>query len=175
MRATRDSGQRGFTLIEVMIAAAVIAVGVLGSISAMSSTLQLATNSRESQIAIAGARQELEIIRDYAANCTTTAQFTLVYSLYNNQTFSVRGLAVPSGMSQCGSVAFLTETQTGAALGYPGGLDLNGNGTTNDSPSAVTFNAYGVTATVAWTSETGSTSAQRLRTIQLTTVISNAE
>ncbi|MGH7294607.1 MAG: type IV pilus modification PilV family protein, partial [Polyangiaceae bacterium] len=134
----RTESERGFTILEVLIAAVVIAVGLLGLMSTISNSLQLSQTSRETQIATTAAQNKVEEIRDLAQSTTT---FAIVMTTFANQTFDVDGLApMPSNLKAHGVVTFLSEPEAAAAFGLAS-VDLNGNGVTTDSPD-LTFKAY---------------------------------
>jgi prepilin-type N-terminal cleavage/methylation domain-containing protein len=165
----KGSGEKGFTLVEVMIAAAVIAVGLLGVVSSIASSLQLIVNSRETQSALAGARRKVEEIRDAGLSATT---FSSVRS-YDGSRFAVSGLTLPTGVTACGLVTFLSEQAAATALGLAS-VDLNGNGSTADAVDD-SFNAYAIRVSVSWTTEMGASSTSRARSIELITLVARSQ
>ena len=128
----------GFTLIEVMIAAIVLAVAILGLMSLIPTVTQLTETTQEGNLALNASLQMSEAIRQYA-----DADFVYVWKAYNGITaddpngagtapgnvFSVSGLQNAAGSSQVGSITFYTdENGTGnaalnAKLGMPKDLD----------------------------------------------------
>lgn len=161
-----DRREAGFTILEVLIAAVVVAIGIVGLISAISSGLKLSETSNETQIAVSAARRKIEEIRAVAAT-----DFTRVFA-YNGQTERLlRDPAQPFNAStnpdllplQPGDTAqllvtFLTEAEAFAEFSptLPAGYDFNGNGTFNDTSAPVSGGtAYAVKVRVRWQSEFG--------------------
>ena len=166
----RAGARGGFTIIEVVIAAMVVVVGLLGLLSAISSSLQLAVTSRETQIATSGIQREIETIRDAAVAVTP---FSNILTTYGGATFTVPGLTLMPGQTAQGTVTFLSEPQAATALGLVA-VDLNGNGNYTDTPDA-TFYTYVIRVDVSWQSEMGSTPAARNRTIEVVTSIAKTQ
>lgn len=77
---------RGFTLIEVMIAAAILAVVICGILATYISCFELISTSRNFTFAVNAAQRKIEEIRDY--------NFSQIYSDYNNQSFTVDEMSV---------------------------------------------------------------------------------
>lgn len=76
---------RGFTLIEVMIATAILVIVVCGILATYISCLELISLSKNLTFAVNASQRKIEEIRDY--------NFSLIYTDYNNQTFSVDEIA----------------------------------------------------------------------------------
>lgn len=72
---------RGFTLIEVMIAAAILAIVICGILATYISCFELISTSRNFTFAVNAAQRKIEEIRDY--------NFSQIYPDYNNQSFTV--------------------------------------------------------------------------------------
>jgi type II secretory pathway pseudopilin PulG len=138
VRGARGS-ESGFTILEVVVAAAVLAVGLLGLLSAIPSGLKLLEASRATQIALTTIRSKIEEMRG------TT--FANVYATFNGQAVIAfrdkngngaydageESLPFVSGQTSHGSVTFLTEAQAAAAWGI-GSCDLNADGDSADTP-----------------------------------------
>lgn len=72
---------RGFTLIEVMLAAGILAVVLSGLLATYISCFELISTSQNLTMSVNAAQRRIEEIRDYS--------FSLIYADYNNQTFTV--------------------------------------------------------------------------------------
>lgn len=84
-RAKRGgSNLKGFTLIEVMIGAFILASVILSIIAAYITCFELVYTSRNMTFAVNSAKAKMEEIRDY--------NFYGIYADYNNQTFSIAEL-----------------------------------------------------------------------------------
>ena len=132
------SRRSGFTLLEVMIAAVVLAVAILGLMSLIPTVTQLTETTEEGNLALNASLQVSEAIRQYADQ-----SFAYTWMAYNSNpavdpngvstapgaTFSVSGLTNSAGSSQVGTITFYTdENGTGnaaldAKLGMPKDLD----------------------------------------------------
>lgn len=90
--------QRGFTLLEVMIAMVVIAIALFAAISMIFHTSTAKETMREQEIAKEAASAKIEEIKAHA--------FDQIFSTYNGASFTVTGLNAPSGAGKgLGSVA----------------------------------------------------------------------
>ena len=158
----------GFTLIEVMIAAVVMAGAVLG-LAALIPTITLQTEmARESNVAMAAVNQITEAIRQYADD-----DFLYVLRAYNNDpsddpngsgsapgnTFTVSAppdyLYDQYGSAQVGTVTFyLDETATAPRVGLPG-ADLDGDPLTDSPDISTTYALLPFTVSVDWKSRNG--------------------
>ncbi len=74
----------GFTLVELMIAVAILAIILLGLLAVFTSCFKLNETSRNLTVAINGAQKKIEEIRN--------STFSSVYSIYNGAAFEVDGL-----------------------------------------------------------------------------------
>jgi type II secretory pathway pseudopilin PulG len=183
----------GFTLLQVMVALVVLAIGVMGLLSAATEGMRMAQGSKETQIAIAAARKKIEEIRAFGSTATN---FSTVYTTYNNQAFRVfldrngNGvfdttgnplttdldlLPLQAGDTAQGLVTFLSEPQAFTEWGptLPAAFcDLNadGDGTDNadGSPHGTPF-AYAIKVQIRWQSDFGP------RQIDVPTMIPNMQ
>ncbi len=57
--------QRGFTLLEVMVAAAILSIAIVGLLSVLTATQRLQQQTRESTLALNAIRDKLEELRNY--------------------------------------------------------------------------------------------------------------
>ncbi len=175
----------GFTLLEVMFAAAILAIAISGAASAMLSSIQLDRVNRETAIATQGARRILEQVQD--------AEFGDLWALYNHDLaddppaavaagtvpgadFAVAGLSLqegdPDGAN--GEVVLpavlnmgvweLREDIVDPALGMP--MDLNGDGIVDGIDHSGDYLIVPVRARVQWRGVSGE------RTLELVTIIS---
>lgn len=138
--------QSGMTLIEIMIALAVVAIALLAVMSAVSASITLQETNREKTLAYSAARDLLEQMRDET--------FADLYGRYNNSgnddptgvsspgaAFAVEGLH-GDGNQSVGQILFpddgqgggLVETTSDAAIGMTQGKDLNGDGSISSTP-----------------------------------------
>jgi prepilin-type N-terminal cleavage/methylation domain-containing protein len=153
----------GFTLIEVMLAAVIMAGAVLG-LAALIPTVALQTEvAHESNLAMAATHQITEAIRQYADD-----GWLYVWRAYNadpsddpngsgtaaGNAFAVAGLTGPYSMTQVGTVTFhLDETATNARVGLPKDLDGDGLATTMDV--SATYALLPFTVSVDWKGRNG--------------------
>lgn len=67
----RRDASRGFTLIEVMIAAAILAIAVVGLLSVLTSAQRLQQQNKETTLAMNAIRDKLEELRNYPVFAST--------------------------------------------------------------------------------------------------------
>jgi prepilin-type N-terminal cleavage/methylation domain-containing protein len=134
------SGLRaGFSLLEVMICMAILAIAIAGTASAVMVSTQLSNRANNDALAVAAAEDMLAQIRETA--------FDQIATTFSGKTFTVAGLPFPSGTVPQGEVIIInSETPNEAAYGRNlggvdggPGVDLNGNGRFNDVLSGATF------------------------------------
>ncbi len=90
--------RRGFSLLEVMIALAVIAIALFAALSMIVQTASSKENMREQEIAKEAASAKIEEIK--------ARTFGEIYATYNGAAFTVVGLNAPTGTGRgLGSVA----------------------------------------------------------------------
>ena len=77
---------KGFTLLELMIAAGVLIVALSGLLAIFTNLLSLNENSRKLTIAMAACQDKLEEIRN--------SNFSTLYATYNNASFDPAGFTV---------------------------------------------------------------------------------
>ncbi|MFH1023172.1 MAG: hypothetical protein V1809_07260 [Planctomycetota bacterium] len=179
MSGRRNEG--GFTYVELLFAAAILAISVMALLYAMFISGNLITASRGQTVAMNAARQMVETLRNYS-------DFTKVYASYNSVTTDdpngagtapgknalVSGLSPqagdPDGMpleilypeNPSGT---LREDVVDVSLGMP--MDLNGDGATDALDHAGDYRLLPVTVRVAWV-EKG-----RNRNISIRTFLAN--
>ena len=180
-RLPRPPRDRGFTLLEIMIAMVIIVIGLLGLISAIAYTTRMNAVNRENKAAMVGAEQIIEHLR--------SVPFAEIFRRYNKSTTDNVGLTLPivshplwvTGMSSfqfwvpgldpdpatgsvdangpSGTISFpgdgttLLESTVDADHGMP--RDLNGDGDTVDDVTA-TYKLLPVTITLNWNGIMGS-------------------
>ena len=81
--------EAGFSLLEVVIALAIIAIALLGIVSTFVHSINMGESEREQQIAKQAASKKIEEIR--------TATFDTLYATYNGDTFAVDKLVHAGG------------------------------------------------------------------------------
>ena len=156
---------RGMTLIEVMIACCVLAIGILGAMSALISVSSLETANHDDLIAINIARQKLSEIQ--------TQSFQLIFAFYGpngaQNTFPVAPLIDGTGTITFPTNASgsLDETVTDVDFGMP--MDLNGNGTAADTDVSSTYVLLPIRITIKWNSSVGA------RTMILNTMLAKTK
>lgn len=90
-KTTHRHTKKGFTLIEVMLGAALLAGLLVGLVSLYVYGFDLQETSKNTNIALNAARAKLEEIRSYATQ-DSYANFTQVVNTYNNKTYNIAGL-----------------------------------------------------------------------------------
>lgn len=162
--------RRGFTLLEVMISAAILAVAISGICGSMLSALALDRVNRETTLARSAARRLLEEARGvpfaeiFATYNASTADDVGLTNPARGANFAVDGLdpATDDADGICGRVMFptiavgaleeLREDSTDAALGMP--RDLNGDGP-DVVDHAGDYNLLPIRARVEWNGISG--------------------
>ena len=117
----------GFTLVEVLIAAGVFLIAVVGILYSYLKCLELAELGRNTSIAVQAVKNEVEDIK--------ASNFTTLYTNYNNATFTASGIngkgivyvdnSIPSLLQV--KVVFCWKQQNGQLIGE----DTNLNGALN--------------------------------------------
>jgi len=135
------SGRAGFSLLEVTVCMAILAIAIVGTISSVLVSAQLNTRASYESLAQSAAEDRLAQIRETA--------FASIATTFSGQTFTVTGLPYPTGTVAHGEVIIInSETPNeagfgrnlGGADGGPG-VDLNGNGRFNDVLGGAVFGA----------------------------------
>jgi len=177
VRTTRHP-ETGFSLIEVLVAIAIVVIAVLGLLAAMPLVLTLSRTSRETQIATSAIRSKLDEMRATRfpdpAN-PLAAHILSVYTDPPNATFTVPGLDPPSPAALHGRITFLTEAQARAFAARDGpdpdadpdihfDLDLDGLDDETEAPSPF-FTCFPVRVEVQWSSD------NQPRSVSVTTIL----
>jgi Tfp pilus assembly protein PilV len=147
-------------LLEVMVAAAVITVGLFGLLATMPAFLNVTRESRESQIAISAARSKLDEIRAAPYPDLANPGAAHLVTIYNNTTFTAVGLTNATGI-----VRFITEAQAVSVFGLSMDLDNDGNKGTSTTVTAQ-YTLFPTFVQLNWTDSTRSP-----RVLTLTTII----
>ena len=84
--ASFNKSDSGFTLLELMIAAAILVVAIVGLLATFTGFLSLNENSRNVSLAIAACQDKTEEIRD--------SDFSALYSTYSSTNFEPDGFPV---------------------------------------------------------------------------------
>jgi len=146
--------EQGWTLLELMFALVLLAVGVVSFMLALSSSMRLATASREKDLAVSGARRIIEEMR-------SSASFSSIFSTYDDHDFDVEGLKPRPGdadghvgkVTIANSGSELHEDVTDADFGLP--RDLNGDGSTDSNDHSGDYKILPVTVTIEWAGVAG--------------------
>ncbi len=165
---TGSRARRGAMLLEVSIAAAVLAVALTGLLSVIVSANTLRKVNRETAIANEAARELIE-------NAQGLAFDQILANYQANPDFDVQGLRVQNGDADgfAGEVMFPTVTNGGvvelredvqdAALGMP--RDLNGDGVIDSANHAGDYVLLPMRIRLQWRSVTGN------RTLDIETLL----
>jgi type II secretory pathway pseudopilin PulG len=149
----RSRGRSGVSLLEIIVALGVLAIGMVGLVSVIVHTSRHNATMRENLIAMRGAEKQIEVLQN-----TSFDQIFTTYSAAGNSTFDVTGLKPVPPATRVGTILFpggaqLLETATGALMGTAATLDLNGNGsidTADLSPAPVTYTLLPVSIELKW-------------------------
>jgi type II secretory pathway pseudopilin PulG len=174
----RDIG--GYSLVEVMMAAVVVGVAVLGAVSAILSSVGLTRVNRDTAVARQAARRAIEEVQGvplqevFAAFNDTAADDAGLTVAASGADFAVAGLTPvfndPDGM--CGRITFpvaagapavLREDVADPGLGMP--LDLNLDGLIDGADHSGDYVLLPVRVQVQWRGPGG------VQTTELTTVL----
>jgi len=154
------TGSSGFTLVEVVVALAILVVGVLGALSAVSSSAVVGESTPELTRAQLGAQAMLERLR--------TENFSALFAQHNEKSgqsgFAVVGLAPQDGDADgmVGEILFptppgepdvLREDSVLPDFGLP--LDLDGDGVLENDDVSGTYVQLPVRVRVAWSGRSG--------------------
>ena len=129
----------GFSLLEVIVSMAILAIAVVGTGSAVMISTHLNTRANHEALAQAAAESKVAEIRETG--------FGAILGTFSGQTFAVPGLPNPTGVVDQGEVIIINsetpdEATYGRNLGVPDGgpgVDLDGNGRFNDILSGAAF------------------------------------
>jgi prepilin-type N-terminal cleavage/methylation domain-containing protein len=154
----RPRGNQGLTLLEIVIAMAVLAVALFALMSSIMSASSLHDNSREKVLAYNAARQAIEAMRN-----TTFAQIYTTYRSGPNNQFTVTGLnpipGVPVGQiffpaDSNGAIRedfYLIDATLASTLGMTSpGKDLNGDGAIDSKDHSQDYKILPVMVRVQW-------------------------
>jgi hypothetical protein len=142
----------------------IIAIAVLGLLTALSGGLALGEATREHTLALTATRQKIEELRavDFDSLLTSFHAATVV-----GPTFDVTGLKPVAGEHHVGRVRFLTEAETQAEYSLTN-VDIDLDGTLNEAEAANSdFKYFPVKVIVRWHGNTGD------RKVELSTIIYN--
>jgi hypothetical protein len=144
------------SLIELVIAMAVITIAILGLLSALTSNINLTDSNRELALAINAARSMTETLQDYPT-------YSQIFSAYSgtNASFDVSELSPITGAPNGkpgqivfpGSGGMLLENVTDSNLGMP--RSLNGDAVIDGNNHAGDYTILPVTIRIEWQTKTG--------------------
>lgn len=150
--------ERGFTIVEAVVAVAVLAIGLLGVVAALATTIRASGISTDTHLAATAIRNKVNDIQAGTGNFYTT---------WNNHTFTVAGLRSPPSGAQ-GQVTLLTEAEAQTFFGSS--VYLDGDATPNETTApAAGWKLYAVRVRVNW----GDRTQNVTRTMDVTTVVVN--
>ncbi len=131
----------GFTLIEVVISMTVLVLALMGMVSVIVHTTRHNAVNRENQAAMRAAEKKIEEMVNRPFD-TVLAAFSSTAGGNPGPDFDVPSLISSGAPAKVGKVRFpvngagqLVEVGTGAFLGMPADLDLDGNGIAGESTS----------------------------------------
>jgi prepilin-type N-terminal cleavage/methylation domain-containing protein len=152
---------KGFTLLEVMVAAMILTVALLGTLSAINGAMVLQTVTMETVIARDAVRKKAEQLIDLQDD----VNFPNIFANYKvgttNRTFSVTEMTEWTGTPASGVISFpessgaLVENVSNTNWAMP--RDLNGDGATDGSAidRAATYKLLPCTVRVDWVGPKG--------------------
>jgi len=162
---SRINHQSGFTLIESMIAAAILAVGVLG----VAGTLEIAlTRNVDSTELTRATNLAAEMIERIQYNRKNIAQYSI--DTANATPCPQSAVTQPMAKGDCDQwVTLLSNPQASGLVNVRGVITVPA---TLVGTLATLLNQYPVTVTVSWTGAAGETKGSRPKQVVLTTTIS---
>jgi prepilin-type N-terminal cleavage/methylation domain-containing protein len=152
----------GFTMIEVVLAMALLSIALLALMSGVISSMTLVEANRQDSLAMNAARDKVAEM--------SAKPFDKVFTSFRGHTFAVAGLQAPGG-GESGRVLFpmngtnLSETVTDPTLLMP--RDLNLDGDSNDSNVTVGHELLPVKVRILWETVQGP------RTLDLNIILTN--
>ncbi|MEI6233366.1 MAG: prepilin-type N-terminal cleavage/methylation domain-containing protein [Planctomycetota bacterium] len=141
----------GMTLIELMVAMSILAIGILGSMSALISISALETANHDDLIAVNISRQKLAEIQ--------TQSFQTIFTFYgpNGAQNSFPVTPLPNGTGKLvfptNAAGALDETINDTDLGMP--MDLNSNGSASDTDVSTSYKLLPLRIEISWDSSVG--------------------
>ncbi|MCA9407697.1 MAG: prepilin-type N-terminal cleavage/methylation domain-containing protein [Candidatus Omnitrophica bacterium] len=147
---TKKVGNEGFTLVELMVAAFILSIAIIGILLGYVKCLDLNEMSRNSTIAVAATKSQMEQIKNTA--------FNQIFANFDDATFTsagINGIGVtyvdntnPTLLQI--TVSFCWQQKNGQVIGEDSNLDgnldvgedTNGNGIV-DSPVQIVTNMFG--------------------------------
>lgn len=139
-------------MLEVLIAFAVAAVALMGTLSAIASIMQLTDSNREQAMALNVARQKLAELQ-IAPFHTTLEQFGPA-STANSTSFLQLDGGTIKFIFPINASGKLDETMVDELMGMP--MDLNGNGNSTDTNVSTNYCLLPVRIQLTWKSPNGS-------------------
>jgi len=136
--------EQGLTLVELVVAMAILAIAILALVSSITSSGQIQQNTRERVIAYNAAREIIEKMRVYAVGevysryNSKTSDDTFFTGVHPGNTFHVPRLAAPKTVPATWSNT-ATEAWSATTIGGVLQLDTFGNAIGNDGYGLVTF------------------------------------
>jgi len=152
----------GFTLIETVMAMAMISVALLALMHAVISSMQLVEVNRQDALAMNAAREKIAEIE--------ARSFADVFATYRNHVFPVAGLGTTAGrvLFPVNGSGNLDETLSASSflnMGFP--RDMNGDNDANDSNVNDTYTTLPMKIRINWQT------VQGMREVEFTTILTN--
>jgi prepilin-type N-terminal cleavage/methylation domain-containing protein len=166
VRRARAMRTRGFTALEVMIALALLSVGALALLAAVSSGDALRQQERELALATRELAAQAERLRGMTPDAIVTtigAGLTLQDTIGVEASDRDGGASAQVLRSPTLTIVVLTEQEAQLAFGLDEPPDLDGDGDPEESAPA-DYDVVPVRLTITWTTSGGRTATRRLVT-----------
>jgi prepilin-type N-terminal cleavage/methylation domain-containing protein len=111
IKSRKETKKNGFTLVEVLVTTAILAVAICGVLLVYSGCSALIVTSRASNIAMSAAVEMMENITDFASS-----DYGNTISTYNLRNFTINDWPPINGTPQAIGVAYVVNNTTGNFL-----------------------------------------------------------
>ncbi len=143
--------EKGFTLVEIVVALGILVVAIIGLVSVIAHTTRHNAVNRENQTAMRAAEKKIEEM----VNSSFATVFT-TFSATGAATFDVPPLLAPTSGTKVGTIRFpgaggaLLELGSGAFMGMAADLDLDGNGAVTSGDVSTTYQILPLEIEMTW-------------------------